>query len=659
MIQGGDDRRVVVWNVEKCVYGNGSPVIMKGEHRSNIFCTVFDIENRHIFSAGNDNQALRHDFSTGEIIGTYYHDDPVYGLNVHPEDSNVFLTASDDGKVLLWDIRSSPLSGSSSCIAQHESAFHAAVFNPVDCSLIATANSRKGVQLWDIRAPISCLKQFSNGMPQMCAMGLKWNRTGDMITALRRRLPPVLYHIKHSAAIAEFHHPGYSNVCTMKSNCFAGSKDQYIVSGSDDFNVYIWEVPADEWGDQGKLITVGRAFLVLHGHRSIVNQVRFNAATHMLISAGVEKVLKVWSPFPIPGGHSSVDVCPGNARQLYSHSDYLGFIRYGGLPLSHDEYNSRSTDEDPRMLAFFDSLIQREKDSFQSDSDDSVWDDFHLSFILQAGSSEGSDSDTVGTSVSRLLAREILHRPGQGSPDREAGANSSVLRRLRHLRDAAVIRDLLNADSSSDEETRNNTRTAMNEPNVDVDQNRQSSTHSPVTFIRHRHRANRRYRFHNRLRSENERRQVANDSSSTDSEDKITLQRRKSKTDEDNSSVSDGDTEDIRQNVNSSSDEAKQEERENILQEINGQSSAAGLETSAIACKTNEESVPTITNRANGNTQTTCNHKNEWTMPLRTDLSSSCENNQYVTAESLEHVPNGKDCTSFREEKQSVSDDNE
>ena len=51
-MQGGDDRRVVVWNVEACVYGNGSPVSMKGEHRSNIFCTIFDNENRHIFSAG-------------------------------------------------------------------------------------------------------------------------------------------------------------------------------------------------------------------------------------------------------------------------------------------------------------------------------------------------------------------------------------------------------------------------------------------------------------------------------------------------------------------------------------------------------------------------------------------------------------------------------
>jgi len=56
--------------------------------------------------------------------------------------------------------------------------------------------------------------------------------------------------------------------------------------------VYIWEIPGD-WADQTNLVTVDRAFMVLQGHRSIVNQVRFNSANHMLISAGVEKILKV------------------------------------------------------------------------------------------------------------------------------------------------------------------------------------------------------------------------------------------------------------------------------------------------------------------------------------------------------------------------------
>ena len=65
------------------------------------------------------------------------------------------------------------------------------------------------------------------------------------------------------------------------------------MSGSDDFNVYIWEVPDDLDDESVSIITVRRAFMVLQGHRSIVNQVRFNTATNMLVSAGVEKVLKV------------------------------------------------------------------------------------------------------------------------------------------------------------------------------------------------------------------------------------------------------------------------------------------------------------------------------------------------------------------------------
>ena len=29
----------------------------------------------------------------------------------------------------------------------------------------------------------------------------------------------------------------------MKSCCFAGDKDQFILSGSDDFNLYMWKIP--------------------------------------------------------------------------------------------------------------------------------------------------------------------------------------------------------------------------------------------------------------------------------------------------------------------------------------------------------------------------------------------------------------------------------
>lgn len=355
-----------------------------------------------------------------------------------------------------------------------------------------------------------------------------------------------------------------------------------------------------------------------------------------------------------------MDGCQGTGRDLYSHSDYLGFIRYGGLPLSHDEYNNRSTEEDPRMLAFFDSLIQREKDNLDSDSDDSIWDDFHLSFILQAGSSDSSDSDTVETNVTRLIARQILHRSGLGSPDGEAAVNSSVLRRLRHLRDTAVIRDLLNADSSSsDEETadRNLTNTAaMNEPvSRDLGDNSQGSSHAePVVFNRHGRRTNRRYRIHNRVRSENNTsscRQEIHDSSSSDSEDRVTLPRIKAKKEEESSG---SDTaEGCKQNENSGdSDETTEGKKEIMTREINGQSSADTCES---GCRTNESNKQTITDRVNGNTQMTFNQKNEICTSVTSDASSSCERKHLITGQDK-----GNDCNSVEvEERQNFSDDNE
>ena len=51
-ISGGDDRRVLVWQVEKMLSDIGSPAVMKGEHNSNIFCIAFDLDNKTAFSGG-------------------------------------------------------------------------------------------------------------------------------------------------------------------------------------------------------------------------------------------------------------------------------------------------------------------------------------------------------------------------------------------------------------------------------------------------------------------------------------------------------------------------------------------------------------------------------------------------------------------------------
>jgi DDB1- and CUL4-associated factor 5 len=61
---GGDDRRILLWNIEKSLVDKDSPQSMLKQHQSNIFCLSFDSKNTRIFSGGNDDTAIIHDIET-------------------------------------------------------------------------------------------------------------------------------------------------------------------------------------------------------------------------------------------------------------------------------------------------------------------------------------------------------------------------------------------------------------------------------------------------------------------------------------------------------------------------------------------------------------------------------------------------------------------
>jgi len=57
-------------------------------------------------------------------------------------------------------------------------------------------------------------------------------------------------------------------------------------------------------------------------------QVRYNTETQTLASSGVEKAVKLWSPFRYPGWRGQIeDESPHSAtRQLYSRNDYINLV---------------------------------------------------------------------------------------------------------------------------------------------------------------------------------------------------------------------------------------------------------------------------------------------------------------------------------------------
>ncbi|MCJ8750187.1 hypothetical protein PDJAM_G00259680 [Pangasius djambal] len=208
--------------------------------------------------------------------------------------------------------------------------------------------------------------------------------------------------------------------------------------------------------------------MVLKGHRSIVNQVRFNPHTYMICSSGVEKVIKVWSPYQQPecGGDLEGRV-EDKSRSLYTHEEYISLVLNSGSGLSHD-YVSQSEQEDPRMMAFFDSLVRREIEGWSSDSDS----DLSEGAILQlhargrghtrstnhgastnqtppteANSNRQSDSDHSSSSSS---SSSLLSGPASGSERVDPDAIGSHRRkRAGSRRASAFLLDVVNEDSDS------------------------------------------------------------------------------------------------------------------------------------------------------------------------------------------------------------------
>jgi len=64
VFSGGDDRRILLWNLGQTLKGKGEPRIMQAEHSSNVFALAIASDNGRIYSGGNDDQVILHDMQT-------------------------------------------------------------------------------------------------------------------------------------------------------------------------------------------------------------------------------------------------------------------------------------------------------------------------------------------------------------------------------------------------------------------------------------------------------------------------------------------------------------------------------------------------------------------------------------------------------------------
>jgi WD repeat-containing protein 22 len=299
-----------------------------------------------------------------------------------PGSDEVFLSAGDDNSVMLWDARNA---SKPQGVLQAKSAFNSVEFSPED-QVFVTGNSLNGAQLWDLRTsfggtsrnPPKSLLNYNIGRFHDASAAC-FNSSGTHLVCTIRKSTPMLFKVNEKEPIALLSNSQYKNVCTMKAAIFGGPFDEYILSGSDDFRIYIWKVPSseemeefckenkDEFSDDSALppFIVKNTKEILLGHRSIVNNLRYHPTLPILASSGVEKIIKFWSPFPMKEDDTS-DIGPQPRRRVYTNE--MDLLEELSTVQSHGR--DQSTEEDPKTLALFDFFNRFESGAPSSDDDE-------------------------------------------------------------------------------------------------------------------------------------------------------------------------------------------------------------------------------------------------------------------------------------------------
>lgn len=391
-----DDKRVLLWSTFK-----RKAIKQFCGHEYNVFCVIFDHDNSHLLSCAGDGKILRYDietspsgetsnqnFSRGGSCDEYLHHPGIlYKISLAPTNSNLLASAGDNRSISLFDIRTKRKQLNIEGI----DAFTSVEFHPFDNNKFISSNSKQGLQEWDLRTisdtnrNTRCLNSYNTlGFNNVC--GASYSSDGKYIGASVSKSFPMLFQPGEKAPIYIMYDPSYKNSCTLKSFTF-GMNDKFVISGSDDFNIYLWDLP-ECLNDPRQIDTnyidysalnkyqrttlrevsmssssdyIPRASHILEGHRSIVNNIISHPVYPLLCSTGVEKILKLWSPYPI---HSQqTEIPPPQPRRTTLNDNFRMMLDYTSRMQAND--NDETTEESPSTLLLFDyfNLLENSDDT--------------------------------------------------------------------------------------------------------------------------------------------------------------------------------------------------------------------------------------------------------------------------------------------------------
>ncbi|ORY06319.1 WD40 repeat-like protein [Basidiobolus meristosporus CBS 931.73] len=281
-------------------------------HRGSVHCIRYNIQGEYCFSGGQDRQIKLWNPTSGKCIKTYEgHGWEVLDISI-ASDNSKFTSCGGDKSAFLWDVTTGHI------IRKFSGHFHrinCVDFN-FDATVIASGSYDASVRLWDCRSsgrhPIQILDEAKDSVS---SLQIKNHEivTGSIDGNIR------VYDLRKGELRTDTVAQPVTSVCfSNDENCILASTlddvirlfdkesgtllndfkghvnhdykiqstltntDAYVVSGSEDGTIHIWD------------LLEGRSAAVLRKHTKVVTSISYHPKVSKLLSASVDGSIYQW-----------------------------------------------------------------------------------------------------------------------------------------------------------------------------------------------------------------------------------------------------------------------------------------------------------------------------------------------------------------------------
>uniref|UniRef100_A0A0E0GKY7 Uncharacterized protein n=1 Tax=Oryza nivara TaxID=4536 RepID=A0A0E0GKY7_ORYNI len=328
LVSGSDDMDIILWDwlakTQRLIYPSG--------HQENVFhARVMPFtDDSTIVTVAADGQVRVGQLNEGGEVTTKQigvHDDRAHKMAIEPGSPYIFYSCGEDGLVQHFDLRNDSPMKLFSCYSFSNSRrrvrLNTIAIDPWNPNYLSIGGSDEYVRVYDLRRiQLGASNDMNQPVDTFCPkhlMGGKVHITGIAYSYAREIL--VSYNDEHiylfqnnmglgpnpESAQAEFldrleqpqAYTGHRNFRTVKGVSFFGPNDEYVLSGSDCGNVFVWRKKG------------GELLRMMHGDKSVVNCIEPHPHFPFLATSGIDKTVKIWTP-----SANKVMSLPKNAKQI-------------------------------------------------------------------------------------------------------------------------------------------------------------------------------------------------------------------------------------------------------------------------------------------------------------------------------------------------------